>query len=70
MAEGGEWGTPDVPTAMLMPDHDMFPTPREWAERFSRIDRWTTTDEGGHFLEWEQPQLVAKDLRAFFHDLR
>lgn len=66
----GSWGRPDVPTAMLMPSKDMFPTPREWVERTSRVDRWTETDTGGHFIEQEEPQLVAADLRAFFRGLR
>jgi pimeloyl-ACP methyl ester carboxylesterase len=64
------WDTGDVPTAMLMSSKDMFPTPREWAARSGRIDRWVETDRGGHFLEWEEPELVAGDMRAFFRDLR
>ncbi len=59
-----------VPTAHLMSSKDMFPTPREWVERFSRVDRWTAVDRGGHFLEWEEPRLVAEDMRAFFRPLR
>ena len=70
MAEGGGWGKPDVPTAMLMPSTDLFPTPREWVERTGRVDRWTEIDTGGHFIEQEEPQLVAEDLRAFFRNLR
>ncbi|WP_101297729.1 epoxide hydrolase family protein [Halegenticoccus soli] len=66
----GEWGRPDVPTAMLMPTNDMFPTPREWAERTYDINRWTETDHGGHFLDWEAPETVATDLRAFFDELQ
>ncbi|WP_129115715.1 epoxide hydrolase family protein [Halegenticoccus tardaugens] len=66
----GKWGKPEVPTAMLMSPRDMFPTPREWAERSYRIDRWTETTRGGHFLEWEVPKTVAEDLRAFFGEGR
>jgi pimeloyl-ACP methyl ester carboxylesterase len=62
----GAWGRIDVPAAYLMSARDMFPTPREWVERNSRVDRWTEIDQGGHFLEWEVPELVAEDLRAFF----
>lgn len=57
---------PDVPVAYLMSRRDMFPTPREWIARTSRIDRWTEVDRGGHFLEWEEPKLVAQDLSEFF----
>jgi pimeloyl-ACP methyl ester carboxylesterase len=59
-----------VPTAYLMTAKDFFPTPRAWVVRFGRVDRWTELDRGGHFLEWEQPELVAADLRAFFGELR
>ncbi|MEV7040438.1 epoxide hydrolase family protein [Amycolatopsis sp. NPDC051061] len=60
----------DVPTAHLMSSKDMFPTPREWVEHVSRVDRWTAVDRGGHFIEWEEPGLVAEDMRAFFRTLR
>ena len=66
----GAWGRIDVPSAYLMTAKDMFPTPREWVERTACVDRWTEIDQGGHFLEWEVPQLVAQDLRAFFRDRR
>jgi len=48
----------------------MFPTPREWAERQGKPDRYTEINRGGHFLEWEEPGLVANDIREFFNDLR
>jgi pimeloyl-ACP methyl ester carboxylesterase len=58
-----------VPTALLIATHDMVPPPREICERFYNVARWTQTDVGGHFLEWEEPQLVAEDMRAFFGGL-
>ena len=30
------------------------------------VERWVETDVGGHFLEWEVPELVARELQAFF----
>lgn len=63
------WGTPTVPVGYLMPIHDMFPTPREWIERQGPVARWTDAPQGGHFLEWEEPEAVAADLRAFFGGL-
>lgn len=66
----GRWSQAHIPTAVIMPSKDMFPTPREWIERQGPVTRWTPTDRGGHFLEWEEPQLVADDMRAFFHTLR
>lgn len=67
--EQGGWGKPAVPVAMLMSDKDFFPTPREWAARSYDIVRWTKIDKGGHFLEQEEPKLVADDLRSFFGTL-
>jgi pimeloyl-ACP methyl ester carboxylesterase len=70
LSDPGQQGGGAVPNAMLMSSKDMFPTPREWTERSACIDRWTEIDRGGHFLEWEEPELVADDIRAFFRDLR
>ncbi|MBV9205246.1 MAG: alpha/beta hydrolase [Actinobacteria bacterium] len=65
---GAAWGRVEVPTAMAM-TRDMFPTPREWAERFYNVVRWTELPRGGHFPEWDVPDLIAADLRAFYADL-
>lgn len=62
-------GKVTVPTALLIATHDMVPPPREVCERLYDIARWTRTDKGGHFLEWEEPGLVAEDMRAFFGSL-
>lgn len=67
--EPGQFGRVEVPTGMLMSDKDMFPTPREWAERSYNVVRWTPISVGGHFLEWEEPELVAQDMRVFFASL-
>ncbi len=65
----GQWGRATVPVAMLMSTKDMFPTPRAWVERQGPVARWTEIDRGGHFLEQEEPALVAEDLRAFISSL-
>lgn len=62
----GEQGVPEVPIAHFMPSNDMFETPRSWVEKTSRVDRYTASDEGGHFPEWEVPEAVAADLMGFF----
>jgi pimeloyl-ACP methyl ester carboxylesterase len=60
-------GRIERPVGMLMSTKDMFaPAPREWGERFFNVQRWADTDVGGHFLEWEEPELVARELQAFF----
>ncbi len=64
------WGRVEVPTAMAMLPKDLFPTPREWANRWVNLVRWTQMPRGGHFGEWEEPELLAEDIRAFFRTIR
>ncbi|TAJ94607.1 MAG: epoxide hydrolase [Gammaproteobacteria bacterium] len=60
-------GRIERPVGMLMSTKDLFPAaPREWGERFFNVERWVETDVGGHFLEWEEPKLVARELQTFF----
>jgi undecaprenyl-diphosphatase UppP len=59
-----------VPVAFLMSEKDMFPAaPREWAERSHNVVHFSTTPSGGHFLEWEEPERVARDMQDFFAKL-
>jgi pimeloyl-ACP methyl ester carboxylesterase len=44
---------------------------RRWAaQRFTDIRYWSEPDRGGHFPAWEQPQLFAAEVAAFFGGLR
>jgi pimeloyl-ACP methyl ester carboxylesterase len=57
-------GYAEFPCEMLRP-------PRSLAERmFTDIHRWTVMSKGGHFAAMEQPEALAKDVRAFFRPLR
>ncbi|WP_330633227.1 epoxide hydrolase family protein [Halocatena halophila] len=66
----GNQGRVEVPTGILMAQNDILPNPREWSERFYQVERWTETSQGGHFLEWEAPELVADDIHTFFRSLK
>ncbi len=56
-----------VPVGFLMAKKDMFPpAPREWAERTHNVVHFSETATGGHFLEWEEPDVVARDMQLFF----
>jgi len=58
-----------VPAAVAVFPHMLVPEgepPREWAERLYDIRRWTVMPRGGHFAAAEQPELVARDIAAFF----
>ena len=43
--------------------------PREWAERLYNVRRWTPMPSGGHFAPVEEPELLARDIGAFFAGL-
>lgn len=59
-----------IPVAFLMSEKDMFPpAPREWAERSHNVVQFGSTPTGGHFLEWEEPAVVARDMQQFFSKL-
>jgi pimeloyl-ACP methyl ester carboxylesterase len=58
-----------VPTAVAVFPHTLIPEgepPREWAERLYDIRRWTVMPAGGHFAPAEEPELLARDIAAFF----
>ena len=40
--------------------------PREWAERLYNVRRWTPMPRGGHFAAAEEPELLARDIAAFY----
>ena len=66
-----EPGRVERPVGMLMTTRDLFPAaPREWGERLFNVEHWAVTDVGGHFLEWEEPELVARDMQTFFGGLQ
>jgi pimeloyl-ACP methyl ester carboxylesterase len=43
--------------------------PREWVERLYNVRRWTSMPSGGHFAPAEEPELLARDIAAFYADL-
>jgi pimeloyl-ACP methyl ester carboxylesterase len=49
---------------------DLSTPPREWAERFFDVKRWTTMPHGGHFAALEEPDLLVNDVRTFFRPFR
>lgn len=75
-----EWVSPslepkqqiDVPVGFAHPPKDITPPPpRAFAERnFKNIQRWTVLARGGHFVAMEDPDALAREIRAFFHDLK
>ena len=62
----------DVPTgvAVFPGEYLVGQVPREWAERSYNVTHWTQMPRGGHFAAWEEPELLAEDIKAFFRPLR
>ncbi|UXY23733.1 epoxide hydrolase [Streptomyces cynarae] len=59
-----------APTALaVFPAEIQIPL-RHRAERTENLVRWTEFDRGGHFAAMEEPDLLVKDVRAFFRQLR
>lgn len=63
-------GRVEVPTAGAIFPHELFYSPRSWAEASYNLQRWTEMPKGGHFAAMEQPELFVEDLRAFYAELR
>lgn len=59
-----------VPCAFAMFPADIDHPPREYAERSCNVVRWTEMPRGGHFAAFEEPELLAHDMREFFLDVR
>lgn len=59
----------ETPVAVALFPKEIAMPPRELAERGLNITRWTVMPRGGHFAAMEQPELLAQDIREFFHTL-
>ena len=57
-----------VPTGYAQFPREIFRPPREAAERFFNIQRWTVMERGGHFAALERPRELATEIREFFRD--
>jgi pimeloyl-ACP methyl ester carboxylesterase len=60
-----------IPVAVSVFPDELYPAPRSWAERaYPKLIHYNKLDQGGHFAAWEQPALLAAELRAGFKSLR
>ncbi|MFL5261855.1 MAG: epoxide hydrolase family protein [Anaeromyxobacteraceae bacterium] len=59
-----------VPAGFAIFPKDLSTPPREWAERFFDVRRWTEARSGGHFAALEAPAVLARELREFFRPFR
>jgi microsomal epoxide hydrolase len=66
----GWTGSNATPAAFAHFPADISYPPREWAERFFNVERWSEMSAGGHFAAFEEPKMLADDIRTFFKPLR
>jgi pimeloyl-ACP methyl ester carboxylesterase len=60
-----------IPVAVSVFPDELYPAPRSWTEQaYPKLVYYKKHDKGGHFAAWEQPQLLAEDVRAGFRSLR
>jgi pimeloyl-ACP methyl ester carboxylesterase len=59
-----------VPAAFALFPKDISQPPREWAQRFFNVQRWTEMPRGGHFAAMEEPAELAEDIRTWFRQFR
>lgn len=57
------------PTAILVMADDIGRPVRHLVETTDNVVHWTAAERGGHFAAWEQPELVAADIRVGIGDL-
>ena len=60
-----------IPVAVTVFPGEQYQAPRSWTERaYPDLIHYNEVDRGGHFAAWEQPALLAAELRAGFRSLR
>jgi len=67
--EPGDDSEVTVPTGVTIFPKDLVTAPRDFAERFFNIVRWTELPVGGHFTAWEEPEAFARELTALARDV-
>jgi len=55
--------TSRIPTAILVMAEDIGRPVRRLVEQTDEVIHWRIAECGGHFAAWEQPELVANDIR-------
>jgi len=60
----------EVPSGFSLFPGDIVRPPRAWLERTANVVRVTEPARGGHFAPFEEPEIHAEELRAFFRPYR
>jgi pimeloyl-ACP methyl ester carboxylesterase len=60
-----------IPVAVSVFPGEQYQAPRSWTERaYPDLIYYNKLDKGGHFAAWEQPALLASEVRGGFRSLR
>lgn len=59
-----------TPSAFSLFPADILTPPQEWLDRTANVVSLTRHERGEHFAAFEEPELFAEDLRAFFRRFR
>jgi len=59
-----------APTGVAVFLKEVVLQPKRWAERYYNLKRWSVFASGGHFAAMEEPEVLSRDIGAFFKELR
>lgn len=60
-----------LPVAITVFPDEVYRAPESWARRaYPNLVYFREVDKGGHFAAWEQPELLAAEMRTAFKPLR
>ena len=60
-----------IPVGFTTFPGEIWRTPRSWVEKaYPNVIYFNEVDKGGHFAAWEEPELLATEIRAAFRPLR
>ena len=62
-------GSSKVPAAFALFPKDISQPPREWAERFFNVQRWTEMPRGGHFARYGRAGIARRGYPHMVPDL-
>jgi pimeloyl-ACP methyl ester carboxylesterase len=60
-----------IPVAITVFPGEIYQAPKTWAQRsYHNLIYFNEVNKGGHFAQWEQPQLFAEEMRMAFKKVR
>lgn len=60
-----------IPVAVTVFPGEIYQAPKSWTKRaYRNLIYFNEVDKGGHFAQWEEPELFAQEMRAAFKTLR